>query len=65
LNKLWGMDRILLGMMIGSIVFFVAAVSYNQLKKNNKDHAYFPFQKVIMPLVSLIILSVIFYIITK
>ena len=65
LNKLWGIDRLLLGIVIGSVIFFIGAISYNFLKKHNNNHAYFPFQKVIMPIAPLIILSIIFYFITR
>jgi len=65
LNKLWGIDKILLGVVIGSIVFFIGSISYNKLKKKNNNKAYFPFQKVVMPIAPLIILSMIFYTITK
>jgi len=65
LNKLWGIDKLLLGIIIGSIAFFAATVWYFILKKNNNDHAYFPFQKIIMPVSCLILLSMIFYFIAK
>lgn len=65
LNKLWGIDRLLLGIIIGSLVFSIAILSYNLLKKNNNDHAYFPFQKIVMAVAPLIILSMIFCFITK
>jgi hypothetical protein len=65
LNKLWGMDKLLLGIIIGSISFFVANIWYILLKKRNQGHAYFPLQKVIMPVGLLLILSMVFYFITR
>lgn len=65
LNKLWGYDKLLLGIIIGSILFSAGAIIYQILKKRNQGHAYFPFQKVIMPISGLIIFTVIFYFITK
>lgn len=65
LNKLWGTDKLILGIILGSIAFFSAAIWYEILKKKNNDHAYFPFQKVVMPVGFLIILSLIFYFIVK
>ena len=65
LNKFWGIDKVLLGILIGSTLFFCGANLYEYLKKRNGGHAYFPFQKVIMPVAPLIIASVIFYFITK
>ncbi|EKE01409.1 MAG: hypothetical protein ACD_21C00141G0001 [uncultured bacterium] len=65
LNRFWGMDKILLGIIVGSIVFFSGALSYGLLKKKNDNKAYFSFQKVVMPVLPLIILSIIFYYLTK
>lgn len=65
LNKMWGMDKILLGIIIGSIVFFGGVITSDQLKEKNNDKAYFPFQKVVIPVSPLIILSVVFYYLTK
>ncbi|MEK7203323.1 MAG: hypothetical protein AAB653_03330 [Patescibacteria group bacterium] len=60
-NKLWGFDKLLLGIIIGSIVFLINVLLYEYLKKKNNNKAYFPFQKIIMPIGSLIILSFLFY----
>ncbi len=65
LNRLWGVDKLLLGIILGSIAFLLSVLRYFQLKKKNQNHAYFPFQKVIMPITPLIILSLIFYYLTK
>lgn len=64
-NRLWNIDKIFLGIVIGSIVFYSVGVWYQYLKKKNNGRAYFPFQKVAMPLGSLLILSFVFYFITK
>lgn len=65
LNKLWGFDKLLLGITIGSIIFFAMNAWYISMKKRNSGHAYFPFQKVAMPIVPLILLSIVFYFVTK
>lgn len=65
LNKFWGIDKMLLGILIGSILFFSGARLYENLKKRNDGHAYFPFQKVVMPIAPIIIVSIIFYYVTK
>jgi len=65
LNKLWGYDKLLLGIVVGSIFFLLGNISYITMKKKNNDHAYFPFQKVVMPVSALIVASIIFYIIIK
>ena len=65
LNKFWGIDKLILGIGIGSLAFLLANLSYNYLKKNHNNHAYFPFQKVVMPVGALTILSFVFYFLTK
>lgn len=64
-NKIWGIDKLFLGIVFGSIVFWSGANWYFYLKAKNNGHAYFPFQKVVMPVSPLIILSFIFYFLTK
>jgi len=65
LNKIWGVDKLLVGIIIGSIFFFIFGQGYQYMKKRNNDKAYFPFQKVVMPVSPLIILTIIFYFITR
>jgi hypothetical protein len=64
-NKLWGVDRLLLGVIIGSIAFYAAGAWYQHLKKKNNDRAHFPFQKVAMPILALVVLSFVFYYLTR
>jgi hypothetical protein len=64
-NKIWGIDKLLLGIILGSVAFFASEKWYDYLKKNNDNHAYFPFQKVAMPVAALAILSAVFYFVTK
>jgi hypothetical protein len=65
LNTMWGIDKLLLGIILGSVVFLIGGCWYGYLKRKNNNHAYFPFQKVVMPIAPLIILSIIFYFLTK
>lgn len=65
LNTLWGIDRLLIGIVLGSVFFFIFGEWYQVMKKKNNGHAYFPFQKVAMPVFPLVILSIIFYLITR
>lgn len=60
-----GIDKLLIGIVSGSISFWFGAIWYFYLKEKNNGHAYFPFQKVVMPISPLIILSIIFYFLTK
>lgn len=63
-NRLWGVDKVILGSIIGSLAFLVMTLWYNNIK-NRRGHAHFPYQKVAMPISSLLILSFIFYFLTK
>lgn len=64
LNKFWGVDKIILGVIIGSLAFLAAIFLNNFLKKRNDGQVYFPFQKVAVPLAFLGALSFIFYFLT-
>lgn len=65
LNTIWGIDKIILGIVLGSFVFWGMSEYYLVLKKNNNNRAHFPFQKVAMPFGALAILSLIFYLLTR
>ena len=60
-----GLDKLLFGIIAGSLAFWFGASWYFHLKEKNNGHAYFPFQKVVMPISPLILLSIIFYFLTK
>lgn len=63
-NKIWGMDKILVGVALGSVFFFACERLYNYMKaKNGKAH--FPFEKVVLPVSPLVAWSIIFYFLTK
>ncbi|MBI5732038.1 MAG: hypothetical protein HY982_01620 [Candidatus Magasanikbacteria bacterium] len=63
-NKLWGVDKLVLGIIFGSVVFLAAVALYYFLKKKNNGRPHFPLEKVILPVGSLFVLSLIFYLIT-
>jgi len=65
LNRLWGIDKLILGIILGSLLFVGVSSWYDYLKKKNNDHAYFPYQKVVMPISALLIASLIFYFLTR
>lgn len=60
-----GVDKLVVGIGAGTIGFTIGAILYHYLKKRNQGKAYFPFQKVVLPVSPLIILSVIFYFLTR
>ena len=63
-NKLWGADKLILGIILGSLAFLLAVFFNSWLKKKNNDKVFFPFQKVAVPIIFLLILSFVFYAIT-
>jgi len=65
LNKFWGIDKLILGIAIGSVFLLLGMWLYEILKKKNNGHAHFPFEKIILAVSPLIILSAVFYFLTK
>ncbi|HUC95206.1 MAG TPA: hypothetical protein VMR19_04380 [Candidatus Saccharimonadales bacterium] len=64
LNRIWGIDKIILGTFIGSIIFLVG-VWADKYQRRKFKKIFFPFQKVVFPVTGLVILSVIFYFVTR
>lgn len=62
---MWGIDQFMLGTIVGSFVFAGMAIWYENMKKNHGGHAYFPFQKVVMPFGGLLIATLIFWAILR
>ena len=65
LNVIWGIDKLILGTLVGSILFFAMHLKYEEIKKNNHGHAQFPFQRVVLPVGILLLASLAFYLIIK
>lgn len=65
LNKFWGVEKLFLGIFSGSLICWLGNSSSNFLKKKNQGKPFFPFQKVVLPVSLLFILSLIFYELTK
>lgn len=64
-NKLWGIDKLMLGLCLGAVVFVKALIIDKLLRSYHDGKGYFPYQKVILPVGFLLISSLIFYFITK
>ena len=64
-NCMWGMDQFLLGVLVGSITFVLMELWYMRIKKRNGGHALFPFQKVVMPFLGLLLMTGVFWAIIK
>jgi len=63
-NMFWRVDKLILGLIFGSIFFYAAVLRYAEIKKQNKGHAQFPYQRVVIPVGVLIVLSAIFFFLT-
>lgn len=64
-NCMWHMDQFLLGVLVGALTFIIMELWYAHIKKKNGGHALFPFQKVVMPFVGLLIMTGVFWAIIK
>ncbi len=60
-NKFWGIDKLWLGIVFGSIAFLLS-IGFNAfLKKKNQGKVFFPFQKIVLPILLLVITTLIFH----
>lgn len=57
-HVIFGIDRLLFGVIIGTIVFILATLSDTYLKKINDDKVLIYYQKILIPLIYLIIVSI-------
>lgn len=60
-NTIFCIDKLLFGISFGSIIFLMGTWFNGYLKQKNNNKAYFPFQKVVLPVAFLLISSIIFY----
>jgi hypothetical protein len=60
-NKFLGIDKLVFGIMAGTIGLLIGINLNNYLIRRNNGKVYFKFQKVIVPIFILIILSLIFW----
>lgn len=58
-------DKLLIGIIAGTAAFYFGATLYEYLKEKNNGRAHFPFEKVAMPIVPILVLSIVFYLLTK
>lgn len=64
-NTIFGIDKVIFGTLIGSLVFLGASELYQTMKRQNNGKAHFPFEKVVIPVAALALTSLVFYLITK
>lgn len=60
-NKFLGIDKLIFGIISGSIFFLLSLAFNNFLIKKNQGKVYFKFQKVVIPISFLTVLSLIFW----
>ena len=64
-NTVFGIDKIVFGTIAGTIILYLGLELHKFLKKKNNDKSFFPYQRVVVPVVALILTSVIFYALLK
>ena len=64
-NLLWGIDKLMLGMGVGSGLFVLAVWTDKLLRFTKDGKVYVPYQKVIIPVTLLLAGSLYFYMLTK
>lgn len=64
-NTFWGVDKVILGTLIGSLLFMVGVWLDKYLRTTNEGKVYVYYQKVIAPVFLLTLGSFAFYLITK
>jgi len=60
-NRIAGMDRLIFGSICGTILVILSSLASDGLKKYNKNKVFFPYQKVVIPVIVLLIFSLVFY----
>jgi len=57
LNKIFGIDKIIFGSAVGTVIFLLTHWLNLYLKKINGGKVFFPYQKVVLPIVILLLTS--------
>lgn len=63
LNTIFGIDKILFGIIFGTIIFWLGEKLHFYLKSKNGDKQFFNYQKVVVPVSVLILTSLIIWLI--
>ena len=53
-------DTFLISMLAGAFAFWLSQFIYQKMKNKNGGHAHFPFEKVVMAIIFLLLTSIIF-----
>jgi hypothetical protein len=60
-NKICGVDKLVFGIVLGSLLFAAAATIHLHLFRKNGGKSYFKGQKIALPLATLLIASLVLY----
>lgn len=63
-NNILGIDKIIFGIVVGSILLLVGVLA-DKLQRKKFPKIFLPFQKVVFPVSLIIIASLVFYFVTK
>jgi len=61
LNRLCGIDKLLFGIILGSVLFSAGVIFHNYIRKRNEHKSYFKGQKIVFGIAPLVIASIILY----
>jgi len=61
LNTIFGIDKIIFGATVGTLIFWGATRLHDYLKQKNNGKSFFSYQKVVLPVVILLIFSALLY----
>lgn len=61
LNQIWGIDKIIFGSTVGAAALFLGNWLHLYLKKINNGKSFFPYQRVVVPVIVLLLTSIVFY----
>jgi hypothetical protein len=61
LNRLCGIDKLLFGIILGSVLFSAGVIVHNYIRKKNGNVSYFKGQKIVAGIAPLVIASIILY----
>lgn len=63
-NTIWGVDKLVIGTVMGSLAF-LAGMELDKKIRKIKGKQFFKYQKVVLPVVFLVILSILMYFVIK
>jgi hypothetical protein len=61
LNRLCGIDKLLFGIVLGTVLFAAGVIFHNYIRKKNEDKSYFKGQKIVAAIIPLIVASLVLY----